>query len=79
MKNNIYKIDVKEVFKKQITVSEKNPEKALDFVKNMYMKSDLLDFKAEDLYEVSAKIIEENGNIIEENMDDYAEEYSEEK
>ena len=35
MKNNIYKIEVKEVFKKQITVSEKNSEKALDFVKNM--------------------------------------------
>ncbi len=79
MKNNIYKIEVKEVFKKQITVSEKNPEKALDFVKNMYMKSDVLDFKVEDLYEVSAKVIEENGNIIEENMDDYIEDYTEEK
>lgn len=78
MKNNIYKIEVKEVFKKQITVSEKNPEKALDLVKNMYMKSDVLDFKVEDLYEVSAKVIEENGNIIEENMDDYDEEYLEE-
>lgn len=79
MKNNIYKIEVKEVLKKQITVSEKNSEKALDFVKNMYMKSDVLNFKVEDLYEVSAKIIEENGNIIEENMDDYIEDYTEEK
>jgi len=45
----------------------------------MYMKSDVLDFKVEDLYEVSAKVIEENGNIIEENMDDYIEDYTEEK
>ena len=70
MKKNIYPIDVKEVFKKQMTVEERNPEKALDFVKNMYMKTDVLDFNAEDLCEVSAKIIEENGEIIEENMYD---------
>ena len=71
---NEYKIEVTEVLKKEITVEAESSNKALDIIQKIYMKSNLKEFKNENLYEVDAKIIEENGEIIEQKLDDYEDE-----
>lgn len=71
---NEYKIDVTEVSKKEIIVEAETPNKALDIIQKKYMKPNLKEFKDENLYEIDARIIEENGEIIEQKLDDYEDE-----
>ena len=71
---NEYKIDVTEVSKKEIIVEAETPNKALDIIQKKYMKPNLKEFKDENLYEIDARIIEENGEIIEQKSDDYEDE-----
>lgn len=71
---NEYKIDVTEVSKKEIMVEAETPNKALDIIQKKYMKPNLKEFKDENLYEIDARIIEENGEIIEQKSDDYEDE-----
>ena len=71
---NEYKIEVKEVLKKELIVEAENIEKALEILKNNYIKGNKKEFKNKDLLEVEAKIIEENGQEIYDNYDEEIEE-----
>jgi hypothetical protein len=73
---NEYKINITEVLKKQIIVEAENPNKALDMIQKKYMKSNMKEFKDKNLYELDAKIVEENGEMIEENYEDERDEKS---
>ena len=74
---NQYKIEVKEVLKKNIEVSAENEKEALDFVERTFLKSNLLEPSTKDLEEVEAKIIEKNNEKIEEDNSDIEEEKEE--
>ncbi len=67
---NQYKIEVKEVLKKNIEVNAENEKEALDFVERTFLKSNLLEPSIKDLEEVEAKIIEKNNEKIEEDNSD---------
>ncbi len=72
---NKYKIGITEILKKEIEVEAKNGEKALDLVQKVYLKSNMLDFNAEDITEINAKVLEENGEIIAKNQNFYDKEF----
>lgn len=72
---NKYKIEVKEILKKNIIVSAETEEKALDYIENVLLKSNILDLGTQDLDAVEAKILEKNGEKIEENDTDLDEDY----
>ena len=72
---NKYKIGITEILKKEIEVEAKNGEKALDLVQKVYLKSNMLDFNAEDITEINAKVLEENGKIIAKNQNFYDKEF----
>jgi len=72
---NKYKIGITEILKKEIEVDATNGEKALDLVQKVYLKSNMLDFNAEDITEINAKVLEENGEIIANNQNFYDKEF----
>ena len=62
---NQYKVEVKQVLKKEITVNAEDENKALDFAEKAYLKSDMLNLSANDLNEVELSIVEKNNKKIE--------------
>lgn len=62
---NRYKIELKNILKKEINLDAKDPKEALNLVEKIYLESDILDFKGDDIEEIEANIIEENGEKIE--------------
>lgn len=67
---NRYKIEVKEILRKNIIVNAENEDEATEYVENVLLKSDLLDLGIKDLDAIETKIIEKNG----EKMKDFDEE-----
>lgn len=58
---NKYKIEVKEMLKKEIILNAESPKEALDLVERIYLTSNILEFKPNEIEEVEVKILEENG------------------
>ena len=74
---NRFKIEVAELLKKEIFVDAENEDKALNLVKDVFMKTNLLDLTIKDLYGTDVKIIEKNGEKVEENEEYFDEEFYE--
>ena len=74
---NKYKIEVKEVLRKNIIVNAETSSEALDYVENVLMKSNILDLGMNDVDAVEAKVLEKNGEKIEENNTDLVDDYNE--
>lgn len=65
---NQYKIEVKEILKKDIIVCAKDEEEALNFIEKACTKSDILTFHDDNVkLEIETKIIQKNGNPVKEN------------
>lgn len=64
---NKYKIEFKEIFKKEITVVAENEEEALDIVEKAYLRTNLLDNSYKDLEAIETKIVEKNNEEVENN------------
>lgn len=62
MKN--FKIEVKEILKRDVLVKAKTEEQALKIIENILLKSNILDLNAKDLQAVEVKILEKNGEKI---------------
>lgn len=75
---NQYKIELKEVLKKEITVNAQSQKDALDFIEKVYFTSNILDFKPDEIEEMEAKIVNENGMKVE-NLEELNEQELEEK
>lgn len=74
---NKYEIEVKEILKKKIIINAERPKDALDLIEKIFLTSNILEFKPEEIEEVEAKILEENGIEIE-NLEELNEEEFEE-
>lgn len=74
---NRFKIEVAELLKKEIFVDAENADKALNLVKDVFMKTNLLDLTIKDLYGTDVKIIEKNGEKVEENEDYFEDDFYE--
>lgn len=61
---NRYKIELKEILRKNIIVNAENEDEATEYVENVLLKSDLLDLGIKDLDAIETKIIEKNGEKI---------------
>ena len=72
-----FKIEVAELLKKEIFVDAENENKALNLVKDVFMKTNLLDLTIKDLYGTDVKIIEKNGKKVEENEDYFEDDFYE--
>lgn len=74
---NKYEIEVKEILKKKIIINAERPKDALDLIEKIYLTSNILEFKPEEIEEVEAKILEENGieigNLEELNEEEFEE------
>lgn len=57
---NKYEIEVKEILKKKIIINAEKPKDALDLIEKIYLTSNILEFKPEEIEEVEAKILTEN-------------------
>lgn len=57
---NKYEIEVKEILKKKIIINAERPKDALDLIEKIYLTSNILEFKPEEIEEVEAKILTEN-------------------
>lgn len=67
---NKYKIKIKEIFSKEVTVNAETEEEAFDYIKNILLKSNLLDLGVQDLDAIETKILEKNGEkVLESNID----------
>lgn len=62
---NKYEIELKKILKKRITINAERPKDALDLIEKIYLTSNILEFKPEEIEEVEAKIITENERKIE--------------
>lgn len=74
---NKYKIEVKEILSKNVIVSAETHSEALDYVENVLIKSNILDLGMNDVESVEAKVLEKNGEKIEENNKDIDDDYNE--
>lgn len=74
---NKYEIEVKEILKKRITINAERPKDALDLIEKIYLTSNILEFKPEEIEEVEAKILTENEMKIQ-NLEELNEEEFEE-
>ena len=72
-----FKIEVAELLKKEIFVDAENENKALNLVKDVFMKTNWLDLTIKDLYGTDVKIIEKNGKKVEENEDYFEDDFYE--
>ena len=61
---NNFKIEVKEILKRDVLVKAKTEEQALKIIENILLKSNILDLNAKDLKAVEVKILEKNGEKI---------------
>ena len=67
---NQYKIEMKEIFRKEILVCAENEKEATDMVEKAYLRTNMLEHSYKDLAAVETKVIEKR----EENMHEEAEE-----
>ena len=74
---NKYEIEVKEILKKKIIINAERPKDALDLIEKIYLTSNILEFKPEEIEEVEAKILTKNEMKIE-NLEELNEEEFEE-
>lgn len=74
---NKYEIEVKEMLKKKLTINAESPKEALDLIERIYLTSNILEFKPDEIEEVEVKILAENGMKIE-NLEELNEEEFEE-
>lgn len=65
---NKYKIEFKQVFKKEVTVFAEDENAAMEVVEQTYLKTDLLDDFARDLERIETKIIEKNNEKVANNL-----------
>lgn len=61
---NKFKIEVKEILKKDYFVDAESNEEALKYMENNLIKSNVLDLGAKDIEAVEIKILEKNGEKI---------------
>ena len=62
---NKYKIEIKEILKRNVEINANNETEALDFIEKVFLKSNMIDMNFNDLESVETKIIEKNGYEIE--------------
>ncbi len=62
---NKYKIEIKEILKRNVEINANNETEALDFIEKAFLKSNMIDMDFNDLESVETKIIEKNGYEIE--------------
>lgn len=62
---NKYKIEIKEILKRNVEINANNETEALDFIEKTFLKSNMIDMDFNDLESVETKIIEKNGYEIE--------------
>ena len=74
---NKFKIEATDLFKKEFLIEAKDEKQALNFVEKIFFKTNLLDLDAKNLEETKFKIIEKNGQKIEENEDYFEEDFYE--
>ena len=61
---NKFKIEVKEILKKDYFVDAESNEEALKYMENNLIKSNILDLGAKDIEAVEIKILEKNGEKV---------------
>ena len=61
---NRYKIELKEILRKNIIVNAENEDEATEYVENILLKSDLLDLGIQDLDAFETKVLEKNGQKV---------------
>lgn len=64
---NKYKIEFKQIFKKEIIVFAEDENKAMNIIEQTYLKTNLLDDTARDLAAIETKIVEKNNEKVEDN------------
>ena len=75
---NKYKIKIKEIFSKEVTVNAETEEEAFDYIKNILLNSNLLDLGVQDLDAIETKILEKNGEkVLESDIEFDEENYAE--
>lgn len=57
---NQYKVELKEIFRKEIMVCAENEAEAIEFVKKAYLRTNMLEHSYMDLDAVETKIVEKN-------------------
>lgn len=62
---NKYKIEIKEILKRNVEINANNETEALDFIEKAFLKSNMIDMDFNDLESVETKIIEKNAYEIE--------------
>ena len=72
---NKFKIEVKEILKRDVLVKAKTEEQALKIIENILLKSNILDLNAKDLQAVEVKILEKNGEKIDSGNLDFEDEF----
>ena len=72
---NKFKIEVKEILKRDVIVKSKTEERALKIIENILLKSNILDLKTKDLQAVEVKILEKNGEKIDNDNLDFEDEF----
>ena len=72
---NNFKIEVKEILKRDVFLKAKTEEQALKIIENILLKSNILDLNAKDLQAVEVKILEKNGEIIGSDNLDFEDEF----
>lgn len=71
---NKYKVEIKEVLKKEIILEAETPQDALDFLEKVYFKSNILNFDDKDIETVETEVLEENGEKIKDKCENYEDE-----
>ena len=61
---NRYKVEVKEILRKEIIVNAESEDDATEYVDNVILKSNLLDLGIQDLDVFETKVLEKNGQKI---------------
>ena len=72
---NQFKIEVKEILKRDVLVKAKTEEQALKIIENILLKSNILDLNAKDLQAVEVKILEKNGEKTDNDNFDFEDEF----
>ena len=64
---NKYKIEFKQIFKKEVTIFAEDENAAMNIIEQTYLKTDLLDDTDRDLVKIETKIVEKNNEKVEDN------------
>ena len=72
---NKFKIEVKEILKRDVIVKAKTEERALKIIENILLKSNILDLNIKDLQAVEVKILEKNEEKIDNDNLDFNDEF----